>query len=411
MEESRRLCGAARRAGTRLLQQGEDVLCGLHSVSAGVVVGPERPQRQVGLRREDEHEQRIAKGHVAAEEAQPDGHGDQRHRHRGQELQNQGGQERQTQSGECRGAIAVGHVGDRPGLRLGPPEDLERGQARHHVEEMAGQFLEGAHAGHRAVPGRGADESHEDRDQRQADGDQHGADPIRPGHDGDDGDGHDDGEEQLGQVAGEVAVERVDARRHERAEPPRLGSLESGRAERSDVLGEGAPQLRFGRGGRPVRRAFGAPGEHGSTGDHGEQRQQRAPQRRQRPMVEEGACDDVGDQPGLRDQQQRRDTPDDDGQDQEAAGRARVVQQPGVERTTAPFPGWTGGGMLLGRLRRCVHRAPSLVRRGHRRTRCFLTPCTQAQQGGAVARPLTNSDRSLRRVPGELAGAVEAGRW
>ena len=89
----------------------------------------------------------------------------------------------------------------------------------------------------------GADEGHEDRDQRQADGDQHGTDPVRAGHDGDDGDGHDDSQEQLGQVAGEVAVERVDARRHERAEPPRPGSLEAGRAERGDVFGGGAPEL------------------------------------------------------------------------------------------------------------------------------------------------------------------------
>ena len=41
---------------------------------------------------------------------------------------------------------------------------------------------------------------------------EHGADPVGAGHDGDDGDRHDDREEELGQVAREVAVERVDAR-------------------------------------------------------------------------------------------------------------------------------------------------------------------------------------------------------
>ena len=96
-----------------------------------------------------------------------------------------------------------------------------------------------------------------------------------------------------------------------------------------------------------MRGAFGPPGEHGSTGDHGQQRQQRAAQRRQRPMVEESAGDDVGDQPGLGDQQQRRDAPDGDGQDEEAAGRARVAEQPGVEGTAAPLPGRTGGGCSL----------------------------------------------------------------
>ena len=199
-------------------------------------------------------------------------------------------------------AIAIGHVSDGPGLGLGPPEDLQCGQPSHHVEEMAGQLVERAHPGHGAVPRRGTDEGHEDRDKGQADGDQHGADPVRSGDDGDDGDRHDHGQEELGEVAGEVAVERVDARRHEHAEAPGVVSLKPDRAQRSNMLGGGPPQLRLGRGGRPVRRSFGGPGQERSTGDHGQQRKERPAELGQRLVVEERAGDDVRDQPGLGDQ-------------------------------------------------------------------------------------------------------------
>ena len=117
-----------------------------------MVVGAQRPQRQVGLGGQDEHEQCVAEGNVPAEEAQPDGHRDQRHRDRGQQLKNEGGQEGQAQGGERGGAVAVGHVGDRTGLGLGAPEDLEGRQPGHDVEEVTGQLLEGPHAGQRPVP-------------------------------------------------------------------------------------------------------------------------------------------------------------------------------------------------------------------------------------------------------------------
>ena len=38
--------------------------------------------------------------------------------------------------------VLVGDVADRRDLRLGPAEDLEGGQAGHHIEEVPGQALE-----------------------------------------------------------------------------------------------------------------------------------------------------------------------------------------------------------------------------------------------------------------------------
>ncbi len=57
---------------------------------------------------------------------------------------------------------------------------------------------------------RGADERHEQRDQRDRDGDDRRRDPVVPEHDHEHDDRHDHGEEQLRQVQREVAVERVD---------------------------------------------------------------------------------------------------------------------------------------------------------------------------------------------------------
>ena len=155
-----------------LLEQLEDLLGRLHAVRTGVVVGAEGAEREVGLGREDEHEERVLEAHVPPEEAQAHGHGDKCDRHGGQQLQYQGGEEGQPQRRHGGRAVAVRHRRDRSGLRLRPSEDLEGGEPGHDVEEVAGQLLQRSHAGGGAVLGGGADERHEERDQREADRDQ-----------------------------------------------------------------------------------------------------------------------------------------------------------------------------------------------------------------------------------------------
>ena len=68
-------------------------------------------------------------------------------------------------------------------------------------------------------------------------------DPVGAGDDTDDRDGDDHGEEELRQVASEVAVEGVDARGHEHTELPRVASLESGGPERGERAARGTAQL------------------------------------------------------------------------------------------------------------------------------------------------------------------------
>ena len=94
----------------------------------------------------------------------------------------------------------------------------------------------------------------------------------------------------------------------------------------------------------------------GAPDDDRQQEEERVAQRGQRPVVEEGTVDHSGDEPGLRDDQECRQAADDDGQDDEAPGCARVAQEPGVEGPAPPSRlRWHC------RLRCCLgHRSPQL---------------------------------------------------
>ena len=176
-----------------------------------MVVRPEEAEGKVRLGSEDEDEQSGGEAHMAAEQAKADGHGHERHREGGQQFENEGREERHLQGGHGGGAVAVRDVADRGHLGLGPTEDLEGREAGHHVEEVAGQALEQTGLSSHPNLGRGAHKRHEQRDQRHRDRDDHRRDPVGPQHHDDDGDGDDDGQEQLWEVPGEVAVEGVDA--------------------------------------------------------------------------------------------------------------------------------------------------------------------------------------------------------
>ncbi len=140
----------------RCFEQLEDLLGRLHPVGAGMEVGAEGTQRQVGLGRQDEHEERGAELHVPIEQTEADGHGDQGDRDGGQQLENERREEGQLEGGHRGRSVAIGDVRDGAGLRLRPPEDLQRGQACHDVEEVAGEPLQRPHAGRRAIPRRQA---------------------------------------------------------------------------------------------------------------------------------------------------------------------------------------------------------------------------------------------------------------
>ena len=105
---------------------------------------PTSPQRQVGLGGEDEHEERRLEPDVAVEQPQADRHRDEGHGDAGQQLEHERREEGQPQGRHRRPPVAVGHGADGVDLRLRAAEDLERRQAGHDVEEVAGQPLQRA---------------------------------------------------------------------------------------------------------------------------------------------------------------------------------------------------------------------------------------------------------------------------
>ena len=127
---------------------------------------------------------------------------------------------------------------------------------------------------------------------------------------------------------------------------PGSWSLQPGRAQRGDVLGGGPPELRLGRGGGPVRRAFGRPGQERPTGDHGQQRKRAAPRSEASDRWSRKApATTCAISQAWAINRSAVSAADGDGQHEEAAGGARVAQQPGVEGTARAVPGfdWTGG--------------------------------------------------------------------
>ena len=260
-----------------------------------------------------------------------------------------------SQRGHRRAAVGGGHLADRLHLGLRPPEDLQRREARDHVEEVAGEVLQRPHPPGRRVPGGHPDEHHEQGDERHRDGDDGGRDPVLAEHRDQHDQGHDDREDELGQVPGEVAVERVDALggEHREVAGPALG--QTARPERGDVLGERRPEIGLHPGRRAVGRDLRVPGHAGAKDDDDEQRPHHTAEVVQTLAVDEGPGHGRREQPGLGHDEERGDGAEDHGQEQVRPRRSGVVQQPRVDRA----PGVVASSCRLGRRRRPASGGPS----------------------------------------------------
>ena len=208
--------------------------------------------------------------------------------------------------------------------RLKPADDVEEVRAQQRQRRVP-------------APGLGAcalaDENHEgdqDRDRR-------GHQPSDQRVDRRDPDQHGDGngrrEQQLGQVAGEIALERVDA--GDRARRKVTGARARGpAARRSDDEPVGQPAAQFrddaGRGTPTVQleaRAHGGP-----CGEHGAERDQFAAQRPQRGVADGGAGDDRCQQRRLGHDQQRFGDRQCAARQQVTTGRGGLPHQPPIDR-------------------------------------------------------------------------------
>ena len=208
------------RAGSGRSSTLEDVGCRLHPLGAGVVVGAEPAERQIGLGGQDEHEQRRRQGQVATEQPQSDRHRHQRHREGGQQFQDQRRQERHPQRGHRRGPVTVGDVAD--GARPGPsPDRIPSASAGRRPHPGSAPKDAAASAACRCIrtlvvaPTSAMKNGISGTVTAMISADFQSA----PAVDDDHRQRHDDGQEQLRQVACEVAVQRVDpaGRQHHQA--------------------------------------------------------------------------------------------------------------------------------------------------------------------------------------------------
>ena len=272
---------------------------------------PHLTQRQVRLRREDQDEQGDGQVEVTLDHAQPDADRDEGDREGGQQLQHQRGQEGDPQGGH--GLAAVRRVAALQPFGLGPgaSEDLQGGQSGDEVGEVVGEpRLDPLPTGDPGL-GHPAHQDHEERDERQGQRDDRGGDPVGA----QDGDPHHqrdrDGQHQLGKIAREVAVEGIEPLRHHGDEGRGVADARShaGRHRISTPqagLDDVGAQLGLDRGGGPVGEDLVEPAQQRTSADDRDQDGQTAVSvGRRRRATAKVLADGVGQQPGLRDDQDR----------------------------------------------------------------------------------------------------------
>jgi hypothetical protein len=325
-------CRSSAGCAVLVVEQGQDVLGGRDTFGAVVEAGADGTQRQVHLGREDEHHQCGVQVQPTVDEPQADRHRDDGHRQRGQQLEHERGEERDPQCAHGLLPVGAGHRHEGAPLRLGPPERGEHGQPGDEVEEVVAKHGERAPLAPDTTLGVLADEDHEQRDERDGEADDQRGDPVREQDAAGDHRGHCRGDQQLRHIAGEIAVQPVDA---PGGEGGQLGGGAVGLPARSDgqrTVDHRRPQL--GQHGR--RRVVGGrlrrPGHRGAGEHHGGDQSERDGDGREIRAAEEGVGDHTGQEVGLRHHEAGGDEPQQHAQQHERPDRGGVAQQTRVER-------------------------------------------------------------------------------
>ena len=228
----------------RLLEQLEEALRDREPVGARVELGREVPQRQVELRRKHEDGEARLEAETPFDEANADGHRDERDPERRRELQHGPREKRDAERAHRRAAVLVADPCNPLRLRLGPVEGTERRQPADDVREVAREASERAPARMRSPLGVAADEPHEDRYEGEREEHHPGRDEVDRRDEDEHGDRHDHREHELWQVAGERRLERVDAGDGDRRDLGAPRAVERRRPVAEPPLDEVESQLR-----------------------------------------------------------------------------------------------------------------------------------------------------------------------
>ena len=315
------------------------------SVRARVESRREVAQRQVELGRQHEHRQRGLERDPAVDEPHADRHGDERDAERRGELEHRAREEREAQRAHRRPPVLVAHLLDPRGLRLAPVEGPEGRQAADDVEEVGREERHRLPALPGAGAGRAADQPEEDRHERQRQQHEPGRDEVEGGDQDQDGNGNDCGEDELGEIATEQSLERLDAGDRGGRDLGALGPVERRRIPLQPRADEVEPELRDDAGRCVGADRLEPPGRRArATHDHEEERQGR------RDVREGGAverpCHDPREQHGLGEHEQGGNDPEHRVGPEGDAGGARTMEETRVEgshtsestsATTAPW--------------------------------------------------------------------------
>ena len=197
---------------------------------------------------------------------------------------------------------------------------------------MAGQAPEEGGPPFGAALGHRSDQRHEQRDEGNGDGEDPGRHPVGREDHRHHRDRNDAGEQELGEVLGEIGVEGVDPRAGQHHQVGPTGPVDAMRSELRHAVHQRVPQVRFRRGRGPVSGELGQPTQQGATGDDDQQEHQWKTELCQAPVAPDRPGDAARQQPGLRDQQQGDEATDPHGQGEESPGRPGVAEEPRIDR-------------------------------------------------------------------------------
>ena len=336
-------------------RQGEErlhLVGHIETCGGGVEGGTHPAQGQHALGSQQQHDQCPFEPDRSVDQPHTQGHGHQGDGQGGDQLEHGRRQERHAERLEHGPSVAVGDLRDVGDLRLGPPEEPQRGESRQHVEEVSRQALQRGPLPAGPLFGHAADQHHEDRDQRHRD--DHDQRRPRIGDEDDQaGDGRDDrGGGEGWHVPPRPRLEGVQAGGEQRGHPGRSGlgtrrSRQPGHVV-EHLAADQSPGAAHRQRRRPGRQGAREPAER----RHDEQRQDQrsdgpvsaVDQRRQVPADSERQCE-------------HRDHHDDRGhaRDDQMAPQRGPSQQSRVERAACPLDGFV---LLAGEVRHSSGRSP-----------------------------------------------------
>lgn len=323
----------------RLAQQGQHAVGGAQGCGPVVVMLGQGAQRLEELRRQQQHEQAAEQGELlgraeldVAQQAEADVDGHHGDGHRSEEFEHRRGEKGHPQGAHAESAILICrrvHLGS--GLAR-TAEELQRGDAAHAVEKVPREPAHGNELVAIEALRPHAHQGHEQRNQRCSEQQEQCRQPVERHHHHQDQQRNGHAQPQLGQKAGEVAVQRLDLLDQLVGQPRRMTGAGANRPHRGEVVEQlGAHRVANAQAGQLTAQLL-PPLAQGAGHQHRHQQQEGRGERGQRRAIHQQAADDPRQQCHLGDGQRTGGDTRQRGQHQPAALAGRMSGQPASRR-------------------------------------------------------------------------------